>query len=237
MFLMLSELWSVSAACKENPSVSVGIYFSLMSPYKGQWNKTWYSFSKLFLHEGQFWLTALVGWYLLLTPISHIPRRSFIKASPNCLIVMLTNFFFFFFFLVCRLEYLVRRKRSLVEILKYLSSLKRPIILFLNDERKANLSATLPYNQTSWKPYDSKHSLIPFAQSWSPADWLFWIVVSTSFFSIVYASLGNRFNGIFVIFNQYDGAADKKWISACFSTNHVVRAFSLTFNNLSHANK
>ena len=33
-------------------------------------------------------------------------------------------------------------KQSLVEILEYHSSLKRPIILFLNDERKADLSAT-----------------------------------------------------------------------------------------------
>ena len=52
-----------------------------------------------------------VGWYLLLTLISHIPRRGFIKTSLHFLIVMLSIVFFvFFFFLVCHLEFLVCRK-------------------------------------------------------------------------------------------------------------------------------
>ena len=105
----------------------------------------------------------LVGWYLLLTPISHVTSRSLIKASLNFLFVMLSRFFFFSFWCVTLDTWCVE-KRSLVEILEYHSSLKRPIILFLDYERKADLSATLPFNQTSWKPYDSKHFLIPFAQ-------------------------------------------------------------------------
>ena len=45
MFLMLSELSSVSTDFRESPSVSVGIYFSLISLYRGQLNKKWYSLS------------------------------------------------------------------------------------------------------------------------------------------------------------------------------------------------
>ena len=106
--------------------------------------------------------------------------------------------------------------------------IKRPIILFLNDERKEGLSATLPFNQAPWKPYDSKHSLIPFAKLWSLADWLFWIVVSTSFLNIVYACIGNRLNGIFVIFNRYNRdlmvlSIRSGYLLNCFSINHTVR--------------
>ena len=135
MFLMLSEIWSVSTDFKESPPVSVGIYFSLMLLYKGHLNKKWYSFSKLFLQKGQFWLTVLVGWYLLLTPISHIPSRSFIKASLNFLFVMLSKYFSFW---CVPLNTLYVEKRSLVEILEYQSPLNHPIILFLNEERKAD---------------------------------------------------------------------------------------------------
>ena len=60
LFLILSECWSVSTDFKEDPSVSVGIYFSLMSLYKGQLNKMWYSFSKLFFTERTVILVSFV---------------------------------------------------------------------------------------------------------------------------------------------------------------------------------
>ena len=63
--------------------------------YKGQVNKKWYSFSKLFAQHGQFLLTMLIGWYLLLTPVAHIPSRSFINASLDFLSICCLNIFRF----------------------------------------------------------------------------------------------------------------------------------------------